>query len=192
MAFKWRELEAMDDEELIAATTTLRSTPSSEPRTTEMNSSTVGRCAAQAQWEQAEEARCLNERIATLTESIRRLTVWLVVLTVALLAATVVAVAITAGRWNADIISDIAGILSSSRRSRSGWMGRDPRSSQPSRSTSTGSSTPAHGFACRTREPWATGSSSFGSTSIAKPSASPTSSRVSDASCCSRSSGSSA
>ncbi len=98
MAFKWRELEAMDDEELIAAHD--KAAEHTVVGTAYYRDELVHRRqmrAAQAQWEQAEEARRLNERIAVLTDSIRRLTVWLVVLTVAVLIATVVAVVVTSG-----------------------------------------------------------------------------------------------
>lgn len=97
MAFKWGELEAMDDEELIAAHD--KAAENTVVGTAYYRDELVHRRqmrAAQAQWEQAEEARHLNERIVLLTQSIRRLTVWLVVLTIAVLIATVVAVVSTA------------------------------------------------------------------------------------------------
>lgn len=97
MAFKWGELEAMDDDELIAAHD--KAAEHTVVGTAYYRDELVHRRqmrAAQAQWEQAEEARQLNERIVSLTQSIRRLTVWLVVLTIAVLMATVVAVVSTA------------------------------------------------------------------------------------------------
>lgn len=97
MAFKWGELEAMDDDELIAAHD--KAAEHTVVGTAYYRDELVHRRqmrAAQAQWEQAEEARQLNERIVSLTQSIRRLTVWLVILTIAVLIATVVAVVSTA------------------------------------------------------------------------------------------------
>lgn len=96
MAFKWGELEAMDDDELIAAHD--KAAEHTIVGTAYYRDELVHRRqmrAAQAQWEQAEEARQLNERIVSLTQSVRRLTVWLVVLTIAVLIATVVAVVST-------------------------------------------------------------------------------------------------
>lgn len=97
MSFKWHELEAMDDESLIAAHD--KAAEHTVVGTAYYRDELVHRRqmrAAQAQWEQAEEAKRLGERVADLTASIRRLTIWLVVLTVAVLAATVVAVVVTA------------------------------------------------------------------------------------------------
>ena len=97
MSFKWQELEAMDDEALIAAHD--KAAEHTVVGTAYYRDELVHRRqmrAAQAQWEQAEEAKRLGERVAELTASIRRLTIWLVVLTVAVLAATIVAVVVTA------------------------------------------------------------------------------------------------
>ena len=88
MSYKWNELAQIPDEELIAAYD-----QAAEHTAVGINyfrDELVWRRqqrAAEAQWEQAEEAKALNAKIVLLTESIRSLTLLLFGLTAVMAAA---------------------------------------------------------------------------------------------------------